>query len=173
MNQWEKKIIFKEVEVHTNRKTKKGKLLPDLVGYNNEDLMLSDYMVWVTNTHPVLDLSIFHIENEGNTGGLQGSIQGAISKGKGKKKGVLDVESIYLGIMNWLEFKLSDVSFSQEQIDFIGNLISWNCDVFIIKDREGCFSFFKYVIESVILKGIKLGGGVWTNIEQIKAKIEA
>ena len=182
MNKWEAKIRFKEAEVHSDNfikhkdgsKTKK----PDTIGYNNEDLMLSDFMVWLSNTHSINAnpirlkngtdtselISIFHIENEGNSTGLGGLIQGAISKGKGKKKGVLDNLSLYLGIPNWMEFKLEDGTFSDEQLYFISLMCGWNIPVFIIRK----FDFFKFVIEEVILVGKKLVGGIYTNIEQVK-----
>ena len=155
-------IRIRESEIHTNRTTKSGKPKPDLFGYEDEDLMLSDYMTHLSNhfkhTNPELDKTIFHIENEGNSGGDWGKIQGAISKGKGKKKGVLDVESVYLGITNWLEFKLHDGDFSDEQLDFIGLITAWGQPVFIIRD----FDFFWWVICEVVLKGIKVKGGVYT-----------
>ena len=177
MNKWESKIRFKEKEVHPDNK----------IGYNNEDLMLSDFMVWLTNTHkinplylkpnatnpkdkkPVNELmSIFHIENEGTFGGDYGSMQGAISKGKGKKKGILDNMSCYLGILNFLEFKLDGGVFSDEQLYFISLLVKWNVPVFIIRD----FEMFRFAIEEVILKGIKLKGLVYTNTNQIKTQIK-
>jgi len=165
-------IRFRESELHTNRKTKSGKPKPDLLGYDNEDLMLSDYMVYLSNSGINEDAikTIFHIENEGTRGGKEGAIDGAIGKGKGKKKGVLDVESVYLGITNWLEFKLKDGVFSDEQLDFIRLVTSWGQPVFIIRD----FDFFWLVIVEIILKGIRLKGGVYSSIEQVlKAKISS
>ena len=128
--------------------------------------MLSEFMVWVNNTYidPALRISVFHVENEGNFGGKQGMISGAISKAKGKKKGVLDVPSVYLGMLCFLEFKIQDREFSDEQLFFIKCLISWKVDVFIIKK----FDFFKFVFEEIIMKKTYLGGGVWNSINQIK-----
>lgn len=168
MNFWEQKIRHKESELHTNLKTKSGKKLPDLIGYNSEDLQLSDYMVWAYNTHndPILRQSYFHVKNEGTRGGMEGARDGAIDKGKGKKKGVLDVESVYLGNMLWFEFKPSWGKFSDEQLTFISSLIGWKKDVFIIKENQ--FDFFKYIFENILMRGIALGGGVWTSIEQVK-----
>ncbi len=169
MNQWEQKIRLKESKLHTDRQTKSGTKKPDLLGYELEDVMLSDFMVWAFNTHtdPQLRRCVFHIENEGTFGGKFGAMQGAISKGKGKRKGVLDVESVYLGLDCWLEFKLLNGGFEKEQLDFISDLISWNKDVYIIR----CFDFFKFVFEEIIMKGTRLGGGVWTTIEQVKNQL--
>lgn len=141
-------------------------------GYEKEDLMLSDFMVHLNNTfkdtNPDFVKTIFHIENEGNTGGDWGKIQGAISKGKGKKKGVLDVLNVYINI-NWMEFKLIGKGFSDEQLDFIRLVISWGQPVFIIRT----FDFFWYVVNEIFLKGVKLKGRIYTNIEQIKGELRA
>ncbi len=174
MNIWEQKIRIKESEIHTDlfvqhkNGTKSPK--PNIVGYLKEDAMLSDYMVWLNNTHTddQIRRSIFHIENEGTFGGKYGAMQGAISKGKGKKKGVLDVCSVYMGNVLFMEFKLnSSGTFSDEQLDIIGDLQSWSICVFVIRS----FDFFKFCIEEVILKGLRLGGGIWVNREQIKNKL--
>ena|ERR1700735_2296254 len=155
-------IRIRESELHTGRQTKSGKPKPDLLGYEDEDLMLSDFMTYLSNEmkhkNPELDKTIFHIENEGNSGGKMGAIAGAISKGKGKKKGVLDVESVYLGITNWMEFKLADGEFSDEQLDFIRLVVGWGQAVFIIRN----FDFFWWVVIEVILAGKKVKGGVYT-----------
>lgn len=154
MNKLEQKIRDKEATVD---------------GYKLEDLMLSDFMVWLYNTYiqPEIRISIFHIENEGSFGGEYGAMQGAISKGKGKRKGVLDVCSVYEGILSWMEFKLPKIGkFSNEQLTFIGLQVGWDRDVFIIRN----FDFFKFVVENILLQGVYLGGGIFTTIEQVKIK---
>ena len=183
MNKHETKIRYEESKLHTGlfiaHKNGTKTSLPDSTGYQNEDLMLSDFMVWLNNTHIINQvqlknqkyvnelMSIYHIENEGTTGGKLGAIQGAISKGKGKKKGILDLHCCLFGLNCYLEAKLINGTFSDEQLYFISLLISWNIDVFIFRK----FDFFKFVIESVILKRIYLGGGVWNSIEQIEGKL--
>ena len=173
MNQWEQKIRASESFLHKNRltihkdKTKSPK--PDLLGYDNEDTMLAEFMTWANNTHiyPSLRRTVFHVENEGNIGGEEGARQGAQSKAKGKKKGVLDVTSVYLGVTCFLEFKLKSGTFSDEQLDFISDVTSWGMDVFIIVN----FDFFKFVYENIVMKGVRLGGSVWVNEAQIRAKL--
>ena len=183
MNKWESKIRCEESKIHTGlfvqHRDKIKTSLPDAVGYQDEDLMLSDFMVWLNNTHIINPvqlkngkfvnelMSIYHIENEGTTGGKLGAIQGAISKGKGKKKGILDLHCCLFGLNCYLEAKLESGTFSDEQLYFISLLVDWNIDVFIFRK----FDFFKFVIEQVILKKIYLGGGVWNSVEQIKAKL--
>lgn len=160
INEWEKTIRFREIEIHTNlvvrHKDGTTSPKPDIIGYLDEDTMLADYMVWLHNTHEWSRNCIFHIENEGNSGGLQGKIQGARSTAKGKKKGVLDVESVYLGLTIFLEFKLISGTFSNEQIDIIKTWSSWGIDIYIIRN----FDFFKYVIEEVIYKRVSKFGMV-------------
>ncbi len=124
MNKWEQKIRICEQEWHRDlfikhRNGTKSKL-PDVQGYILEDAMLSDCMVWLNNTHKPHEIklkngnivneliSIYHIENEGTFGGKYGAMQGAISKGKGKKKGVLDLCSNYLGLTCYIEAKLEN-----------------------------------------------------------------
>ncbi len=180
INKWEQKIRISENEIHSDLKNRKGEYLPPVKGYVVEDLMLSDCMVWLNNTHTpnqiklkngkiVNDLiSIYHIENEGTFGGQYGAMQGAISKGKGKKKGILDIHCCYLGLNCYIEAKLENGVFSDEQLHFITLLISWKIDVFVFRN----FDFFKYIIEEVILKRRYLGGGVFNTVEQIKTRIQ-
>ena len=168
------RIYSREKELHTGRLTKTLKPKPDLLGYDNEDLMLSDYMVAFNNLYinknPHFVRNVFHIENEGNFGGSFGSFSGAVSKGKGKKKGVLDVECVYLGLMSWMEFKTNEGKFSDEQILFIQDMVSNGIDVFIICNN---FDLFMFVIKEIWEKRISLGGGIWKSIEQVKNKLNS
>ena len=85
------------------------------IGYQKEDVMLSDFMIFAKNSFPVLRNTIFHIENEGSTAGQSGKIKGSISLSKGKLAGVPDVCCVCGNKIRFAELKLPKQTLSDAQ----------------------------------------------------------
>lgn len=125
--------------------------------YTKEDILLADCMTWAKNTYPQIRKAIFHIKNEGDSGSKFAKIKASQDLAKGKLKGVFDVQSVYMGHIVFIEFKLPHTNLSPAQLELAELWSGWSIPIFIVDN----FDDFKYIIEKVILTGHLWYGGIY------------
>lgn len=113
------KIIAKESQRHNLFVKHKDGRVPTAyigIGYQKESVMQGDFFQWAINSYPELSGYLFHIPNEGDTGGEAGAIKGGIRFAMGVVAGVPDFCFIRDDCSHqWIELKLPGERLSPAQ----------------------------------------------------------